>query len=112
MNKASAMINGYRLAYSQHGDRSRPAVVLSHSLATSMEVWGYQLPLLAHRFRVLLYDLRGHGRSGAPGNSFTLPELASDVAALLENLEIPRGICVGLSIGGMVGQTFAFKHPE
>jgi 3-oxoadipate enol-lactonase len=112
MTSASATINGFELAYSLHGNEDRPVVLLSHALATSMEVWGYQLPLLAHRFRVLLYDLRGHGRSGAPGNSFTLPELASDAAALLEHLEIPRVIFVGLSIGGMVGQTFALKYPE
>jgi 3-oxoadipate enol-lactonase len=112
MTSASATINGFELAYALHGDKDRPVVLLSHALATSMEVWGYQLPVLAHRFRVLLYDLRGHGRSGAPGNSFTLLELAADVSALLEHLEIPQVIFVGLSIGGMVGQTFALKYPE
>jgi 3-oxoadipate enol-lactonase len=112
MNKTSAMINGYSLAYSQHGDRSRPVVVLSHSLATSMDIWGYQLPLLTHRFRVLLYDLRGHGGSETPGDSCTLQELASDVAALLDHLQIPRAAFVGLSIGGMIGQIFALQFPN
>src|SRR5271166_1260241 len=112
MNKASAMINGYRLSYSQHGDRSRPAVVLCHSLATSMDLWGYQLPLLTHRFRVLLYDLRGHGVSETPSDSCTLQELASDVAALLDHLQIPRAAFVGLSIGGMIGQVFALEFPD
>src|SRR5271166_2988035 len=112
MHKESAMINGYRLAYSQHGDRNRPAIVLSHSLATSMDIWGYQLPLLTHRFRVLLYDLRGHGVSETPGDSCTLQELASDVATLLDHLQIPRATFVGLSIGGMVGQLFALQYPD
>jgi 3-oxoadipate enol-lactonase len=85
---------------------------LSHALATSMEIWGYQLPLLAHRFRVLLYDLRGHGRSAAPGSSYTLQELASDVAALLDHLQISRATFVGLSIGGMIGQVFALRYPD
>jgi 3-oxoadipate enol-lactonase len=110
--QTSAKINGYKLAYSQHGDQSRPVVVLSHSLATSMDIWGYQLPLLSHRFGVLLYDLRGHGGSEIPGNSFTLQELASDVAALLDHLQIPRAAFVGLSIGGMIGQVFALEFPN
>ena len=77
-----------------------------------MEIWAYQLPLLAHRFRVLLYDLRGHGRSAAPGDSYTLQELASDVAALLDYLQISRAAFVGLSIGGMIGQMFALQYPD
>jgi 3-oxoadipate enol-lactonase len=112
MTRSSATINGYEIAYSLHGDQHRPVVVLSHALATSMEIWAYQLPLLAHRFRVLLYDLRGHGRSAAPSNSYTMHELASDLAALLDYLQISRATLVGLSIGGMVGQVFALEYPE
>jgi 3-oxoadipate enol-lactonase len=112
MNKASATINGCKLAYSLHGDQGRPVVVLSHSLATSMDIWAYQLPLLSHRFRVLLYDLRGHGGSEIPGDTLTLQELASDVAALLDHLQIPHAAFVGLSIGGMIGQVFALQVPN
>jgi 3-oxoadipate enol-lactonase len=108
----TATINGYELAYLLHGEPDRPVVVLCHALATSMDIWAYQLPLLARRFRVLRYDLRGHGRSAAPGSSYTLEELASDVAALLDHLEIARAAFVGLSIGGMVGQVFALQYPE
>lgn len=112
MTRASATINGHDLAYSLQGDRNRPVVVLSHALATCMEIWAYQLPLLAHRFLVLQYDLRGHGRSAAPGDSYTLQELASDVAALLDYLQISRAAFVGLSIGGMIGQMFALQYPD
>jgi 3-oxoadipate enol-lactonase len=112
MNRASATINGFKLAYHLEGDQGQPVVVLSHALATSMDIWGYQLPLLTRRFRVLLYDLRGHGDSGSPGAAYTLQELASDVAALLDHLEIPRAAFVGLSIGGMIGQTFALQFPD
>jgi 3-oxoadipate enol-lactonase len=112
MTRSSATINGHQLAYSLLGDQHQPVVVLSHSLATSMELWAYQLPLLTTRFRVLLYDLRGHGRSTPAGNSFTLPELASDVAALLDHLQISKAAFVGLSIGGMIGQAFALQFPE
>jgi 3-oxoadipate enol-lactonase len=112
MTRSSATINGYEIAYSLHGDQHRPVVVLSHALATSMDIWAYQLPLLAHRFRVLLYDLRGHGRSAAPGDSYTMHALASDLGALLDHLKISRATFVGLSIGGMVGQVFALEYPD
>lgn len=112
MSRASATINGYKLAYRLEGNQRGPVVVLSHALATSMDIWGYQLPLLMRRFRVLLYDLRGHGGSESPGASYTLEELASDVAALLEHLEIPRAAFVGVSIGGMIGQIFALQFPD
>jgi 3-oxoadipate enol-lactonase len=77
-----------------------------------MDIWAYQLPLLTHRFRVLRYDLRGHGRSAIPGSSYTLEELASDAAALLDHLDIARAAFVGLSIGGMIGQVFALRYPD
>jgi 3-oxoadipate enol-lactonase len=112
MTRSSATIDGYEIAYSLHGDQHRPVVVLSHALATSMDIWAYQLPLLAHRFRVLLYDLRGHGRSATPGDSYTMHELASDLAALLDYLKMSRVTFVGLSIGGMVGQAFALEYPD
>jgi 3-oxoadipate enol-lactonase len=112
MTITSATINGYQLAFSLHGEQHRPALVLSHALATSMEIWAYQLPLLAHRYRVLCYDLRGHGRSAAPGDSYTLQELASDVVGLLDHLQIPQATFVGLSIGGMIGQLFALQYPD
>jgi 3-oxoadipate enol-lactonase len=110
--KASATINGYKLAYALHGEENRPVVVLSHALATNMNIWAYQVPLLAHRFRVLLYDIRGHGGSAAPGDSYTIEELASDVAVLLDHLQIPQAAFVGLSIGGMIGQAFALQYPD
>jgi 3-oxoadipate enol-lactonase len=112
MTRSYATINGFELAYSVHGDVRQPAVVLSHALATSMDLWGYQLPLLASQFRVVVYDLRGHGKSGAPGDQYTLQALASDVAALLDHLEIRRSSFVGLSIGGMIGQHLAVQYPD
>lgn len=112
MSRASATINDYEVTYSLDGHEDRPVVVLSHALATNMDLWAYQVPLLAHRFRVLRYDLRGHGTSAAPGSTYTFDELASDVAALLDHLQIKRAAFVGLSIGGMIGQTFALRYPD
>src|SRR5438105_6441762 len=112
MKRELATINDCKIAYSLEGHRHLPVVLLSHALATRAEIWGYQLPLLTTRFRVLRYDIRGHGESEASGDSYTFPLLASDVAALLEYLNIARTAFVGLSIGGMIGQQFALNYPE
>jgi 3-oxoadipate enol-lactonase len=107
-----ATINNCKIAYALEGHSHLPVVLLSHALATRAEIWGYQLPLLTNRFRVLRYDIRGHGESGPAGDSYNFPLLASDVAALLEYLNIARTAFVGLSIGGMIGQQFALDYPE
>lgn len=112
MKKQIAQINGYHLSFASIGPETAPPVVLSHSLATKAEVWGYQLPLLSQRFRVILYDVRGHGESEAPGDDYSLEELANDVVKLLDYLSIGRTALVGLSLGGMIGQVLALTAPE
>jgi pimeloyl-ACP methyl ester carboxylesterase len=91
MKKQFAQINGYRLSFAAIGAETAPAVVLSHALATRGEVWGYQLPLLSRHFRVILYDVRGHGESEASGDNYSLEELANDVLKLLDYLSIRIG---------------------
>jgi 3-oxoadipate enol-lactonase len=112
MKKEFATINDCKIAYALQGNNRLPVVVLSHALATRAEIWGYQLPVLTNRFRVLTYDIRGHGESATGGDSYTFSLLASDVAKLLEHLDIARIAFVGLSLGGMIAQQFALDHPD
>lgn len=111
MRETTARINGIDIRYRLEGADDRPLVVLSHSLATSHEMWGFQIPLLARQFRVLAYDMRGHGRSGDPQGAYSLGQLADDVAGLVAHLGYGRVHFVGLSIGGMIGQVLALRHP-
>jgi len=112
MKREFATINNSKMAYTLHGASHSPVVVFSHALATRAEIWGYQIPVLTERFRVLTYDIRGHGESEAGNDSYSFPLLASDVANLLAYLEIERTAFVGLSVGGMIGQQFALDYPE
>jgi 3-oxoadipate enol-lactonase len=112
MNREFATINNCKIAYNLQGNDRLPVVVLSHALATRAEIWGYQLPVLGSRFRVLSYDIRGHGMSEAAGDRYTFTLLASDVAGLLEYLNIADVAFVGLSIGGMIAQQFALTYPQ
>jgi len=105
-------INGLSTKVDLSGPVDAPVIVLSHSLALDADMWSPQLPALAARFRVLRYDTRGHGGTEAPRTSFTLEDLADDVAAILVALGIPNVHFIGLSMGGMIGQTFALKYPH
>jgi 3-oxoadipate enol-lactonase len=87
-------------------------VVFSHSLGCSKTMWQPQFEALAKSYRVLRYDTRGHGASSAPPAPYSLDMMAQDVKALCDALEIKKCHFVGLSMGGMIGQTFALKYPE
>lgn len=106
------LANGIVTQYALDGPADAPVVTLSHALAASLEMWEPQLPALAERYRVLRYDTRGHGGSEVPPGAYTLDTLAEDVVGLLAALGIPHTHFIGLSMGGMIGQTLALKHPE
>jgi 3-oxoadipate enol-lactonase len=101
--------NGIQVNYTVEGEG--PWVVMSHSLACNLSMWDEQAAVLSKRYKVLRYDLRGHGGTDAPAGDYTFDMLAYDAHALLEALGIDACHWVGLSIGGMIGQAFALKFP-
>jgi len=101
--------NGIETHYTIEGEG--PWLAMSHSLACNLSMWDEQVKLLARRFKVLRYDTRGHGESGAPQGPYTLEQLADDAKALFDALGVKRPHWVGLSMGGMIGQVFALKYP-
>ena len=102
---------GRRLYYDFVGPENGPVVCITHSLASDSGMWAEQMaPLLQGGFRVLRVDMRGHGGSDPVAGDYTMKTLASDVAAVLDVLSLPRVHYIGLSIGGMIGQAFALEH--
>ena len=104
-----AKVNGIEIHYELHGKEGAPWLVLSHSLACSGRMWDPQVEALKERYRILNYDMRGHGQSEAPKGAYTLDLLADDVVALMDSLKIKKAVFCGLSIGGMIGQTLALR---
>ena len=97
-------VAGVPIFYRFDGAEGLPVLVLSNSLGTDLGMWEPQLAAFAGRFRVLRYDSRGHGQSGAPPGPYTIDLLGRDVLALLDVLQLERVTFCGLSKGGMVGQ--------
>jgi 3-oxoadipate enol-lactonase len=104
--------NGISVNYTLDGPASAPVVTLSHSLATDLSMWDPQMKALTARYRVLRYDTRGHGGTDAPAGAYTLDQLADDAQALLKALGVAKTHWIGLSMGGMIGQTLALKSPD
>jgi 3-oxoadipate enol-lactonase len=101
--------NGIDINYSIEGEG--PWVTLSHSLACDLRMWDEEAKRLSKRYKVLRYDTRGHGNTSAPAGAYTLDLLADDLQALLAALGVQSTHFVGLSMGGMIGQTYALKYP-
>ncbi|MFC7406750.1 3-oxoadipate enol-lactonase [Georgenia alba] len=94
------------------GDPRNPALLLSNSLGTALELWEPQLEAFSEDFRVIRYDSRGHGRSPVPPGPYTIEDLGADVVELLDHLEVERAHVVGISIGGLTGQHLAVRYPD
>ena len=103
--------NGIDVNYELHGKEGAPWLVLGHSLACSVRMWDPQVAALRDRYRILAYDTRGHGASEAPAGPYSLEMLADDLFFLCKELKIKTAHYCGLSMGGMIGQTFALKYP-
>ena len=106
-----AKVNGVSVNYELHGREGAPWLVLSHSLACSVRMWDPQIAALKDKYRILAYDTRGHGGTEAPKGAYSLEQLADDLYFLLKELGIKQTHYCGLSMGGMIGQTFALKYP-
>lgn len=98
--------------YELGGRADGPVVLFANSLGTNFHVWDAQAAALAERYRVLRYDMRGHGLTDCPAGPYTIAQLGDDARALLDALKIDSAHVVGLSIGGLVAQRLAAAAPS
>jgi 3-oxoadipate enol-lactonase len=85
------------------GDAAAPALILSNSLGTTLEMWDPQVAALSEHYRLIRYDTRGHGGSPVTPGSYSFVDLGQDVLALLDALGIARAAFCGISMGGHTG---------
>ena len=111
MTSSFVDIHGHATHVAIDGPPGAPAILLMHSLATSLEVWDAQAQTLAHGFRVVRFDLRGHGLTELSATPFTLEDLADDALAVLDTCGITAAHVGGVSIGGMIAQAVATRAP-
>lgn len=102
-------MRGIKMAYEMEGT-GQPLVLL-HGFPFNRTMWREQVAALKESYRVIMPDLRGHGDTEATDEPATMDEMARDVAALLDELEISRAVIGGLSMGGYVSLAFARRFP-
>jgi 3-oxoadipate enol-lactonase len=105
-------VGGQDVAVRVEGPEDGPPVLLAHGILANHRIWDGVAQRLAPRFRVIRYDLRGHGGSSAPPAPYTLEQLADDVPPLLDALGIRKAHLVGTSLGGMLGQQVGIRHGD
>lgn len=98
--------------YELSGPEAAPVLVLIHGLGLNRNVWQWHLPALSARYRILSYDLFGHGDSVAPPVTPSLTLFSEQLQDLLNALDIETCAIAGFSLGGMINRRFAMDHPD
>lgn len=103
--------DGVNIYYEDNG--SGPAVLLSHGYSATTRMWAGQVEALKSQYRIVTWDMRGHGQSDSPDDAAAYSEQATvdDMAAVLEHLGIESAVIGGLSLGGYMSLAFNLAHP-
>ena len=103
---------GVKIYYEVHG--SGPVILLSHGYTATSQMWRGQIDALTRRHTLVVWDMRGHGRSDSPADSsaYSAAATIADMAALLDAVGAQRAVVGGLSLGGYYSLMFHLKHPQ
>jgi pimeloyl-ACP methyl ester carboxylesterase len=104
--------NGVKIHYEDHGHG--PAILLSHGYGATCRMWDAQIAAFAPRYRIIVWDMRGHGQTDDPEDPAAYSEAltVADMAALLHHRGIDRAVIAGLSLGGYMSLAFHLARPE
>ena len=104
--------NGIKIEYRFDGREGAPYITFVTGIANDLTMWDAQVPALGKDYRLLCYDLRGHGDTLATEGDYTIELLVRDLAGLMNELNIQKTHLVGLGLGGAIVQAFAIEHPQ
>ncbi len=104
--------DGCQLNAQVEGPERAPVLMLCNSLGTDLHMWDDQVKAVTERFRLVRYDRRGHGRSGAPKGPYTMEMLGRDALAVMDGVGVQKVNWCGLSMGGMVGMWLGANAPQ
>lgn len=106
------MTTHYRVDGSGNRGSGARWVTFVTGIANDLGMWDAQVAALARDFRILRYDLRGHGGSAATPGDYSIGLLVGDLLELLDARSIKKTHLVGLGLGGAIAQAFAIEHPD
>ncbi|WP_047152329.1 alpha/beta fold hydrolase [Aneurinibacillus tyrosinisolvens] len=103
-------VNGIEMAYEDRGQGD--PVVLLHGFCGSSAYWDEIIPKLESKYRVIVPDLRGHGKTAVPEGTYSMEQMAEDIKNLLASLDVSEVKLLGHSLGGYVTLAFAEKYSD
>jgi pimeloyl-ACP methyl ester carboxylesterase len=107
-----APVDGIKVWYAEFGPANGAPIILLHGGLGNSNYFGNQVPALSKKYRVILMDSRGHGRSSRDSQAFGYDLMATDVVALMDYLHVKKAAIVGWSDGAIIGLDIAIHHPE
>jgi 3-oxoadipate enol-lactonase len=110
--------HGTRIYWEESGPASEPAsndtepLLLIMGLGYAHQMWHRTRPIVSTRYRTIVFDNRGVGKSDVPAGPYPIPQMAADAAAVLDAAGVKRARVFGISMGGMIAQEFALQYPD
>jgi pimeloyl-ACP methyl ester carboxylesterase len=111
MNDKRLKVNQIELQIREY-ENEADAIIFLHFGGSNLMMWQRAVPYFKDRYRLILVDLRGHGKSGRPENGYHMDEMAKDVVGVMEHLDLEKAHVIGSSIGAEVGLSMAANYPE
>lgn len=105
-------INGCRIAYQVEGETHKETLVFIHGFPFNQSMWQHQVEFFKNNYRIVTYDVRGHGNSESGTTDFSIALFANDLIHLLDYLKIEKAIVCGLSMGGYIALHTITRFPE
>ena len=106
--------DGVKIYYDIQGPEEALPILLSHGHAAATQMWADQVAVISQKYRIITWDLRGHGRSDCPANPelYSVEHTVDDIAAILDDCNIDKAVIGGHSLGGVMAFQFQLKYPE
>jgi len=111
-NNINISINNLSVSYNDQGPDDAPVIIFIHGFPLNKFMWDVQVETLKENYRVITYDIRGHGNSDSGMDEFFIELFVNDLLRLMEKLGIEKSILCGLSMGGYIALNAVLKYPH
>ena len=111
-NNIEITVNDLTVSYNDEGENGAPVIIFIHGFPFNKSMWDKQLKALKENYRVIAYDVRGHGNSDAGKGDFSIELFANDLLTFMDALKIDKAMLCGLSMGGYIALNAVEKYPD
>ena len=111
-NNLSVTLSNITVSYNEEGPENAPVIIFIHGFPLNKSMWDKQMIALKDKYRVIAYDVRGHGDSEAGDGDFSIELFVNDLLGMMDVLKVEKTVLCGLSMGGYIALNAVTKHPD